>query len=124
VEGDIWALHRCSPPAQIGGGTGNPSPTEGKGWGPGTEALPSGKCDGSARNQYTEKDDLFVRIEKRHQVPGTSGKLVTRSMSLISRTQFERRLVDHMYKEHAHGLTFANIDEHMPAGEPAGILFT
>ena len=38
---------------------GNPSLTGRKGWGPGTEALSSGKYDGSAASQ---KNDNFVRI--------------------------------------------------------------
>jgi hypothetical protein len=44
-----------------GAPTGDPSRTGGKAGVP-VRALPSGKCDGSAGNQYNEKDDIFVRI--------------------------------------------------------------
>jgi hypothetical protein len=71
--------------------TGNPSRTGGPGWGPGTGPHPSGKCDGSAGNQYTKKDDIFVRNEKtEQQFQWTSGVLATRSMSPISRARVKR----------------------------------
>jgi len=47
---------------------GKPQPNGRKRLGSQYRGAPSGKCDGSTGNHYTKKDDIFVRMGKRHRL--------------------------------------------------------
>ena len=52
----------------VGTAHGKPQPNGRKRLGSQYRGAPSGKCDGSTGNHYTKKDDIFVRMGKKHRL--------------------------------------------------------